>query len=78
MKSLSMKICRTNVRHEAKVVSVFPTNFLSRETNSSPTLPAFWEWVCSGEKSEVLYLLCLKLGSKEIKQGKEKTSNYTM
>ena len=44
---------------------------LLRETNSSPALPAYWEWVCSGEKSEVLFLLRLKLGLKEIKQGKE-------
>ena len=78
MKTSSTKIYLKNVSHEAKLVSIFPTNFLSGETNSSPALPASWEWVCLGEKSEVLYLLCLKLGSKEIKQGKEKTSNYTM
>ena len=67
MKSLLAKICRKNVRQEAKVVSIFPTNFLSRKTNLSPALPVFRERVCSGEKSKVLYLLGLKLGSKEIK-----------
>ena len=70
MKSLSAKICRKNVRHEGKLVSIFPTNFLLREINSSPAPPGFLGRVCSGEKSEVLYLLCLKLGSKGIKQGK--------
>ena len=43
MKSLSAKICRKKVRHhEAKLVSIFPTNFLSREANSSPAFSAFW------------------------------------
>ena len=76
MKSLLTKICHKNICHEAKLVSIFLTNFLVQETNSSPVLLAFWEWVCSGEKSEMLYLLCLELGSKELKQGKEKASNY--
>ena len=67
MKSLTAKICLKNTCHEAKLVPIFPMNFLSQETNLSPALPAFWEWACSGEKSKVLYLLCLKLGSKEIK-----------
>ena len=69
MNESSTKICCKNLCHEAKLVSIFPTNFLLQGTNSSPALPAFWGWVCSGEKSEVLYLICLKLGSKEIKQG---------
>ena len=31
---LSAKVCRKNVhRHEVKLVSIFPTYFLSRETN---------------------------------------------
>ena len=32
-------ICRENVRHQAKLVSIFTTNFLSLETNSSLALP---------------------------------------
>ena len=61
MKSSSAKICPKNVRHhEAKLVSVFPINFLLLETNSSPALPAFWGPACLGAKSEVLYLLCLQ------------------
>ena len=52
---------RKNVRrHEAKLVSIFPMNILWRETNLLPALSAFWGRVYSGEKSEVLYLLCLK------------------
>ena len=53
-KHLLAKVCHKNVRLEAKLVSIFPTNFLSQETNSPPALSAFWEWVCSGEKWEVL------------------------
>ena len=67
MKSLTTKTCLKNICHEPKLVSIFPMNFLLQETNSSPALPAFWECACSGEKSEVLYLLYLKLGSKKIK-----------
>ena len=57
MNESSTKICCKNLCHEAKLVSIFPTNFLLQGTNSSPALPAFWGWVCSGEKSEVLYLM---------------------
>ena len=71
MTTLSTKVCHKNIRHEAKLVLISPTNFLSQETNTYPAILAFWGGVCSGEKSDVLYLLCLKLGSKEIKQGKE-------
>ena len=47
-----------------KLVSIFPANFSSRETNSSPALLAFLGQVYLGEESEVLYLLCLKLGKR--------------
>ena len=55
MKSSSVKFCHKN--GQAKLVSIFPTNFSSQETNSSPALPRFWGQICSGEKTEVLYLL---------------------
>ena len=60
MKILSAKICHKNISHEAKLASGFPTNFLLRETNLSPALPAFWEWVSLGEKLGVRYL-CFKI-----------------
>ena len=49
MKNSLAKICCKNVRHEAKLVSVFPTNFLLRETNSSPAVAVIWGWVCPGD-----------------------------
>ena len=58
MKSSSAKICPQNVRPEAKLVPIFPTNFSSRKTNPSPALPAFWGRVCSGEKSKY-YICCV-------------------
>ena len=78
VQSSSAKIYSKSVRHKAKLVSLISTNFLSRETNSSLALPAFWGRVFSGEKSRIAYLLCLKLASKGMKQRKEWTSSYTM
>ena len=49
MKSLLAKICFKKVLHEAKLVSILPTNFLLWETNLSAALPAIWRQGCSGE-----------------------------
>ena len=38
-------------------------------SNSSPALPAFWGWVFSGEKLEVLYVM-IKTRTKRNKAGK--------
>ena len=71
MKTSSTSICCKNVHHEARLVSIFPGNSESCEINSSPGLAGFWGRVCLGDKLKVLYLLCLTLGSKWIKQGKK-------
>ena len=57
IKCSSENICCRNVHHKTKLVSIFSTNILLQETNSSPGLPACWRRVCSGEKSEVLYVM---------------------
>ena len=41
MVSLLAKICSKNKCYEATLVSIFPMNFLSWETNLFPALPAF-------------------------------------
>ena len=71
MKSSLTSICCKNVHHEARLVSIFPGNFESHEINSSSGLAGLWGQVCSGDKLKVLYLLCLTLGLKWIKQGKK-------
>ena len=57
VKSLLAKICCKNVDHEAKLVSIFPTNFLLQKPNLSPGLSVFWECLFRREIGSIIFVM---------------------